>query len=126
MPWTDEQVERWVAELAAIDFTTPTQLSRPVPPDTFDRLLQGVASEQLSGMLVHAVQTGAVQLDAERMELVAAQHSDTMAQALCLEQSALAASKVLESADVHHVLLKGAALGHGGVRRPELAPVRRC
>ena len=122
MPWTDEQVERWVAELAAIDFTTPTQLSRPVPPDTFDRLLQGVASEQLSGLLVHAVQTGAVQLDAERMELVAAQHSDAMAQALRLEQSALAASKVLESADVHHVLLKGAALATAVYADPSLRP----
>ena len=37
MPWTDEQLEQWVAELAAIDFTTPTHLPCPVPQDTLDR-----------------------------------------------------------------------------------------
>ena len=110
MLWTDTQVERWVGELAAIDFSTPTLLPSPVPLDTFPDLLQRVATEQLEGLLVHAIQEGAVQLDGSCVELVAAKHSDTMTQVLRLEQAALAGSEVLESAGVRHVLLKGAAL----------------
>ena len=56
------------------------------------------------------------------MDLVAAQHSDAMAQALRLEQAALAASEVLESAGVRHVLLKGAALATAVYADPSLRP----
>ena len=56
------------------------------------------------------------------VDLVAAQHSDAMAQALRLEQAALAASEVLEAAGVRHVLLKGAALATAVYPDPSRRP----
>ena len=110
MRWTEDQVEQWVAELAALDFSTPTRLLCPVPEDTFPHLLERVVGEQLEGLLVRAVQTKVVDLDDCCVERVAAKHGEAMARTLLLERAALAGSEVLDSAGVRHVLLKGAAL----------------
>ena len=71
-----------------------------------------VRSEQLEGLLVHAIRRGDARLAPAQVEVVAAQHGDSMARSLHLERAALAASAVLESAGIGHVLLKGVALAN--------------
>ena len=125
VPWTDEQVDRWVAELAAIDFTTPTQLACPVPQDTFDRLLQRVAGEQLEGLLVHAVETGAVaagrRLRGPRRRAAQRRHGAGAAAGAGRPGGERGAGGCRRSSRA----AEGRRPGDGRVRRPQPAAVRR-
>ena len=112
MPWSDDEVGHWLLDLATVGFAARAGRLRAVPQDSFHRVAALVSSEQLEGLLADAILRGDDCLTRAQQDVVAAQHSESMAKSLQLERAALGASAVLESSGVAHVLLKGVALAN--------------
>ena len=100
---------------------TATELPiEPLPPDTWRRLLELVASQRLAGFLAAAVVEGALAVTEDQQEQALESHVAAMCSALKLEALLLDTVALLTDAGLDHRVLKGSAVAHLDYADPAL------
>lgn len=111
-----------LAEVASFGLR-PTYLpSRRLDDDEWDQLLAGVAHHRLSGLLLGAVEAGALPAGAEQGRRATALHAAAVRITLLAERVLLDAAVALDAARIPLRVLKGAAHAHLLYADPTLRP----
>lgn len=87
-------------------------LPGPLPPDGWARLLGRIRAERMTGLLVRAVDGGALPATADQTEEAHRAHVEQMTLCLRLERLLLDVASLLERAGIGHRVLKGPAFAH--------------
>jgi hypothetical protein len=118
-PWADP-VDATTVSIAAFGLTTAPIATEPLDDESWARTLSTVVTQRLDGLLVRAIQTGALAVTDEQRCAAATQHRQTMMRSLSLERLMFDVIDVLESHDVAYRVLKGAAIAHTAYPDPSL------
>lgn len=92
----------------------------PLEVPAWERLLAGVSTQRLGGLLLQALRSGDLPAEPEQVEQAAQHHLERSCSALALERMALEVLALLEQDGVEARLLKGSAAGHLDYDDPSL------
>ena len=113
-PHTAPDVTALLRGVAAFGLPGTDQPIATAPPDdaTWQQLLQRVAHQRVPGLLLAAIDAGALPVTDEQRGDALERHQDAMSAVLHLEQRLLELVGALEADDVEVVALKGSAHAH--------------